>query len=167
VLYTHFRFNWTPTQNGMALFCVGVASVVVQAGLLGKFIKLFGEVKLSLLGLASGCITYTLYGLATQGWMMYVFILCNLLAFGAMPALQGIISKAVPSNEQGELMGALQSVSSVGIIVMPLAGGFLLAEVSHLPPSDWRIGATFFVSAAMQFIAILVARHYFKNHHLK
>jgi len=167
VLYTHFRFNWTPAQNGLALFCVGVASVVVQAGLLGKFIKLFGEVRLSLLGLSSGCITYMLYGLATQGWMMYVFILCNLLAFGAMPALQGIISKSVPSTEQGELMGALQSISSVGIIVMPLFGGFLLAEVSHLPPSDWRIGATFFVSAAMQFIAILVARRYFKSHHLK
>lgn len=167
VLYTHFRFNWTPAQNGLALFCVGVASVVVQAGLLGKFIKLFGEVRLSLLGLGSGCITYMLYGLATQGWMMYVFILCNLLAFGAMPALQGIISKSVPATEQGELMGALQSISSVGIIVMPLFGGFLLAEVSHLPPSDWRIGATFFVSAAMQFIAILVARRYFKDHHLK
>lgn len=167
VLYTHFRFNWTPAQNGLALFCVGVASVVVQAGLLGKFIKLFGEVRLALLGLGSGCITYMLYGLATQGWMMYVFILCNLLAFGAMPALQGIISKSVPSTEQGELMGALQSISSVGIIVMPLFGGFLLAEVSHLPPSDWRIGATFFVSAAMQFIAILVARSYFKGHHLK
>ena len=167
VLYTHFRFNWTPAQNGLALFCVGVASVVVQAGLLGKFIKLFGEVRLSLLGLGSGCITYMLYGLATQGWMMYVFILCNLLAFGAMPALQGIISKSVPSTEQGELMGALQSISSVGIIVMPLFGGFLLAEVSHLPPSDWRIGATFFVSAAMQFIAILVAQRYFKSHQLK
>ncbi|UGQ48297.1 MFS transporter [Massilia endophytica] len=166
VLYTHFRFDWTPAQNGLAMFCVGVASVVVQAGLLGKFIKWFGEVRLSLLGLASGCITYLLYGLATQGWMMYVLILCNLLAFAAGPALQGIISKSTPPTEQGELMGSLQSISSVGIIFMPLVGGFLLGEVSHLPPNDWRIGATFFVSAAMQAVAIIVARRYFKSHHL-
>jgi DHA1 family tetracycline resistance protein-like MFS transporter len=35
-------------------------------------IKRFGEVRLSLLGLCSGGLTYLLYGLATQGWMMYV-----------------------------------------------------------------------------------------------
>jgi len=167
VLYTHFRFGWTPTQNGIALFCVGVAAAVVQAGLLGVFIRWFGEVRLSLLGLTSGAITYLLYGLATQGWMMYVFILCNLLAFAAGPALQGIVSKATPAGEQGELMGSLQSIGSVGVILMPLAGGLLLGEVSHLPASDWRIGATFFVSAAMQAVAILVARHYFRDHHLR
>ncbi|GGY89200.1 MFS transporter [Pseudoduganella plicata] len=167
VLYTHFRFGWTPTQNGIALFCVGVAAAVVQAALLGVFIRWFGEVRLSLLGLTSGAITYLLYGLATQGWMMYVFILCNLLAFAAGPALQGIVSKSTPAGEQGELMGSLQSIGSVGIVLMPLAGGLLLGEVSHLPPSDWRIGATFFVSAAMQAVAILVARRYFRDHHLR
>ncbi|AXA91191.1 MFS transporter [Massilia sp. YMA4] len=166
VLYTNFRFGWTPSQNGLALFCVGVAAAVVQAGLLGVFIRKFGEVRLSLLGLTSGAITYLLYGLATQGWMMYVFILCNLLAFAAGPALQGIVSKATPADEQGELMGSLQSIGSVGVIIMPLVGGVLLGEVSHLPPSDWRIGVTFFVCAAMQAIAIAVARKYFRDHHI-
>jgi DHA1 family tetracycline resistance protein-like MFS transporter len=59
---------------------------VVQAGLLGMLIKRFGEVRLSLLGMASGALTYLLYGLATQGWMMYALILCNLLSFAAGPA---------------------------------------------------------------------------------
>jgi DHA1 family tetracycline resistance protein-like MFS transporter len=165
VLYTTFRFDWSTTENGIALFCVGVASVVVQAGLLGMFIKRFGEVRLSMLGLMSGAITYLLYGLATQGWMMYVLILCNMLAFAAGPALQGIISKATPPTEQGELMGSLQSISSIGVVVMPLFGGFLLGQVSHLPPDDWRIGVTFFVSAAMQAIAILFAHRWFRDHH--
>ena len=161
VLYTHFRFDWTPRENGIALFCVGMAAAVVQAGLLGMLIKRFGETRLTLIGLASGCITYLLYGLATQGWMMYVFILCNLLAFAAGPALQGIISKSTPANEQGELMGSLQSISSAGVIVMPLLGSAILGEVSHLPASDWRVGSTFFVCAAMQAIAIVVAYRYF------
>ena len=166
VLYTHFRFNWSPAENGVALFCVGLAAAVVQAGLLGVFIRWWGEVRLSLLGLTSGCITYLLYGLATQGWMMYVFILCNLLSFAAGPALQGIISKATPANEQGELMGSLQSISSVAIVVMPLVGGALLSAGSHLPPNDWRLGATFFVCAAMQAVGIYVARRYFRNHRM-
>ncbi|WP_229473981.1 MFS transporter [Pseudoduganella lurida] len=165
VLYTTFRFGWSTTQNGISLFCVGVASVVVQAGLLGLFMKRFGEVRLSLLGLCSGALTYLLYGLATHGWMMYVLILCNVFAFAAGPALQGILSKATPPTEQGELMGSLQSISGVAVAVMPLAGGWLLGEVSHLPPADWRIGATFFVSAAMQALAIFVAWRWFRDHH--
>jgi len=166
VLYTHFRFNWSTGQNGLALFCVGVSAAVVQAGLLGVFIKRFGEVRLSLIGLGSGCITYLLYGLATQGWMMYVFILCNLLSFAAGPALQGIISKSTAANEQGQLMGSLQSINSIGIIFMPLLGNQILGMVSTLPANDWRIGTTFFVCAAMQALAIVVARIYFKRHHI-
>ena len=167
VLYTTFRFNWKPLDNGMALFCVGLAAAVVQAGLLSVLMKRFGEVRLSLLGLASACITYMLYGLATQGWMMYVFILCNLLAFAAGPAIQGIISKASPPDEQGELMGSLQSINSVGVIFMPLLGTYILGMASHLPPQDWRVGSTFFLCAAMQVVALAVARQYFKSHHYK
>jgi DHA1 family tetracycline resistance protein-like MFS transporter len=167
VLYTTFRFNWTPFDNGVALFCVGLAAAVVQAGLLTVLMKRFGEVRLSLMGLASGCITFTLYGLATQGWMMYVFILCNLLAFAAGPALQGVISKSSPPNEQGELMGSLQSINSIGIVFMPILGTTILGMASHLPANDWRIGSTFFVCAAMQAVAILVASRYFKSHHYK
>jgi DHA1 family tetracycline resistance protein-like MFS transporter len=167
VLYTTYRFDWTPGQNGAALFCVGLTAAVVQAGLLGLLIKRFGEVRLSLLGLCSGGLTYLFYGLATHGWMMYVLILCNVLSFAVGPALQGIISKATPPNEQGELMGSLQSISSLGVIFMPLIGTAILGKVSHLPAGDWRIGSTFFVCAAMQALAILVARRYFGAHHMR
>ncbi|MET0264070.1 MAG: MFS transporter [Duganella sp.] len=164
VLYTTFRFSWTPGQNGFALFCVGLTAAVVQAGLLGMLIKRWGEVRLSLLGLTSGALTYLGYGLATQGWMMYVLIVCNVLAFAAGPALQSLISRATPAAEQGELMGSLQSISSAGVIVMPLIGAAILAQVSRLPADDWRIGATFFLCAAMQAGAIVVARRYFRHH---
>ncbi len=163
VLYTHFRFHWTPRDNGIALFCVGLSSALVQAVFLGTLMKKFGEVRLSLLGLASGAIILTLYGLATQGWMMYVLILCNMLSFAAGPALQGILSKATSAHEQGALMGSLQSLTSLGLVIMPLIGAAILGEISHLPANDWRIGTTFFVSAAMQTIALTIAWHYFKT----
>ncbi|NHZ80936.1 MFS transporter [Massilia sp. CCM 8695] len=166
VLYTTFRFNWTPGDNGSALFCVGLSAAVVQAGLLGMLMKRFGEVRLSLIGLVSGCITFVLYGLATQGWMMYVFILCNLLSYTTAPALQSIISRGSDANSQGELMGSLQSISSLGVIFMPLLGTAILGLASHLPPDDWRIGSTFFLCAAMQAVAIGVAVFYFKSHRM-
>jgi MFS transporter, DHA1 family, tetracycline resistance protein len=165
VLYTTFRFNWTPRDNGIAMFCVGLAAVVVQAGLLAALMRRFGEVRLSMLGLASGAIAYLLYGLVTQGWMMYVVILCNLLAFAAGPALQGIVSKTTAAGEQGELMGSLQSVSSLGVILMPLLGASIIGAVSHLPQNDWRAGSSFYLCALMQLLGILVARRYFATHH--
>jgi DHA1 family tetracycline resistance protein-like MFS transporter len=61
-------------------------------------------------------------------------------------------------------MGSLQSVGSLGVILMPLLGTALLGAASHLPPQDWRVGGPFFVCAAMQAVAIVVARRYFSAH---
>ena len=163
VLYTTFRFDWTPRDNGIALFCVGLGSVVVQAGLLGILIKRFGEVRLSLLALTSGMLTFFAYGLATQGWMLYVFILANVLAYATGPALQGIVSKSSPPEQQGELMGSLQSIGSLGVIFTPLLGTAILSAVSHLPQDDWRVGSSFFVCAGMQAVALAVAWRYFRS----
>jgi DHA1 family tetracycline resistance protein-like MFS transporter len=157
VLYTSFRFGWGPADNGMALFCVGLSSIVVQAGLLAFLIRRFGEVRLTLLGLCSGALAFLCYGLVTQGRLMYVIILCNLLSFAAGPALQGIISKSSTPREQGELMGSLQSISSLALVIMPLVGTAILGAVSHLPPSDWRVGSSFYMCAAMQALAIGIA----------
>lgn len=164
VLYTNFRFNWGPRDIGLSLFFVGVTAVVVQAGLLSRLMKHLGEVKLSLIGLASGAIAYLLYGLATHGWMMYVVTLCNLLAYAAGPALQAIVSKATDPREQGALMGSLQSLSSLAIVVVPVFSTAILAKVSHFPANDWRLGTTFYLSAIMQTIALGIAWRYFATH---
>ena len=161
VLFTTFRFGWTPRENGLSLFCVGVCSVAVQAGLLALLVRRFGEIRLVLMGLGSGAVAFFLYGLATQGWMMYAVILCNLLAFAAGPALQGILSKSSGAGEQGELMGSLQSIGSLGLVIMPLLGSSILGAVSHLPPADWRVGATFFLCSAMQALALSAAWRFF------
>jgi DHA1 family tetracycline resistance protein-like MFS transporter len=164
VLYTNFRFNWGPRDIGISLFCVGLTAVVVQAGLLGRLIKRFGEVKLSLIGLTSGAIVYLLYGLATEGWMMYAFTFCNVLAYAAGPALQAIVSKATDPSEQGALMGSLQSLSSLAIVLVPVVSTGILAKVSHFPANDWRLGTTFYLSAIMQTIALFIAWRYFATH---
>jgi DHA1 family tetracycline resistance protein-like MFS transporter len=161
VLFTHFRFGWGPRENGFALFCVGLVAAVVQGVLLGRLLRWFGEVRLALLGLAVGTVAYLAYGLATQGWMMYAIIVANFVSFAAGPALQGIVSNAVGPREQGVTMGALSSLNSIMFVVAPAIGTSLLAQVSHLPPSDWRVGVTFYVSAVLQLIALFVARRHF------
>jgi MFS transporter, DHA1 family, tetracycline resistance protein len=161
VLYTHFRFGWGPRDNGFALFCVGLVAAIVQGGLLSPLLRRFGDVRLVLLGLTIGTCAYVLYGLAQQGWMMYAIIIGNFLSFAAGPALQGMVSNAVDPTEQGVTMGALNSINSIMFVVAPMIGAPLLALVSRTAPSDWRIGATFYVSAALQIVALVVARRHF------
>jgi MFS transporter, DHA1 family, tetracycline resistance protein len=161
VLHTHFRFGWGPRENGFALFCVGLVAAIVQGGLLSALLRRFGDVRLVLMGLATGTCAYLLYGLAQHGWMMYAIIIGNFLSFAAGPALQGMVSNAVDPTEQGVTMGALNSINSIMFVVAPLIGAPLLALVSEMPPSDWRIGATFYVSAALQLVALLMAQRHF------
>jgi MFS transporter, DHA1 family, tetracycline resistance protein len=163
VLYANFKFGWGPQQNGISLFFVGLTAVVVQAALLARLMKHFGEVRLSMMGLVSGALAFLAYGLASQGWMFYVIIVANFLAFAAGPAMQGIVSKATDPKEQGLLMGSLQSLSSISIVVAPIVGTQLLAVVSHYPAGDWRIGAPFFLAAVLQLIAIVIAWQFFKQ----
>src|SRR5438128_3215901 len=161
VLFTHFRFGWGPRENGIALFFVGLVATIVQGALLGSLLRRFGDVKLALTGLAIGTLAYALYGLVQHGWMMYAIIVGNFISFAVGPALQSIVSNAVGPREQGVTMGALNSIQSIMFVVAPAIGTPLLAQVSHLPPSDWKVGATFFVSAALQAVALVVARRHF------
>jgi MFS transporter, DHA1 family, tetracycline resistance protein len=161
VLFTHFRFGWGPRENGYALFCVGVVAAVVQGALLGPLMRRFGDVRLLLTGLSVGALAYLLYGLAQHDWMMYAIIFGNFMSFAAGPALQGIVSNAVGTHEQGVTMGALNSIQSIMFVVAPAIGTPLLAQVSRLPASDWRVGVTFFVSALLQCAALFLARRHF------
>ncbi len=161
VLYTNFRFGWGPRETGLSLFAVGLMAAVVQGGLLGPLLRKFGERRVVIAGLASGVLAYVAYGLTTVGWVMYAIIVANILAFAVGPALHAIVSKAADPSEQGVAMGSLTSLNSLMAVAAPFIGTPLLAEVSHLPPGDWRIGAPFFMSALLAFIALALAAWHF------
>jgi DHA1 family tetracycline resistance protein-like MFS transporter len=94
---------------------------------------------------------------------MYAIIVANFLSFAAGPALQALISKAVGVKEQGVSMAAVTSINSIMFVLAPLISTPLLAIVSHLPSNDWRIGATFYVSAALQAIALFLLWQHFRR----
>jgi DHA1 family tetracycline resistance protein-like MFS transporter len=161
VLSTEFRFGWGPKENGLSLFVVGVAAALVQGVLLSRLMRAFGERRLVVLGMTSALVSYVLYGLVTVGWLMYVVVFANLLSYAVGPALNSLISRAAPANEQGIAMGSLSSLGALMAVIAPLLGTPLLAAVSHLPPDDWRIGAPFFLSAVLAAAALALAFWHF------
>jgi MFS transporter, DHA1 family, tetracycline resistance protein len=168
VLYTTFKFGWGPKDNGWSLFAVGIAAAVVQGFLLPRLLKKFGAPRLATIGLVSSALGYLAWGLAPAGWVMYVVISINLLGFCVTPAIQSIVSNAADAKSQGQTMGAVASLSSLMAVLGPVLGAPLMGAVSHLPPSDWRVGAPFYFCAALQMASMLVAwRHFSKERRLR
>ncbi|MFO1513708.1 MAG: TCR/Tet family MFS transporter [Verrucomicrobiota bacterium] len=157
VLYTSYRYSWSPGQVGASLAIVGVMAMIVQGGLAGKVIPKLGERRSIIFGLANATVFMIAYGLATQGWMIYTLLVLGSLGGIAGPALQGLISRSIPLNEQGAVQGALASLSSLaGIIAPPMTTGlfgyFIGTQAPiHLP------GVAFFLGAALMFGAMLLA----------
>jgi len=163
VLYGSFRFGWGPTENGWSLFAVGMVSALVQGVLLGRLLKRLGAQRLAVAGLVSSTLAFTAWGLATQGWMMYVVIMANVLGAAVAASLQGLVSAAADERTQGQTLGAVSSLNSLMAVVAPALAAPLMATVSHLPASDWRAGGPMFFCAALQAAALVLAAVHFRR----
>jgi len=157
VLYTTFKFGWGPQENGWSLFTVGCMSALVQGVLLGRLLKRYSPQRLAIVGLVSSTLAYLAWGAATEGWMIYAVILCNVLGFTVAASIQSIISGAADATTQGRTIGAVSSLQSLMAVVAPVLAAPLLGTVSHLPRGDWRIGAPFYFCALVQFAALVLA----------
>ena len=158
VLFTAYKFHWGPHETGLSLAAVGVMFVIGQGGLVRFVVPRLGERRAILLGLAVSVVTVALYGVVPSGWM--VFPIMALAAFGwtiAAPAVQALMSRSVPANEQGLLQGALASMTNLTSIVGPPIWtglfGFFVSEAAPIVVP----GAAFFGAAVVFAIALGVA----------
>lgn len=132
VLYAGYRFGWDSRMVGITLAAVGVASIIVQGGLVGRVVKAVGERRALLLGLASGTIALGIYGLAPTGAWFWAGI-----PFGAFmglfgPSSQSLMTREVAAEHQGQLQGANSSVMGLTGLIGPVLFSFVFA---------WSIGA--------------------------
>jgi DHA1 family tetracycline resistance protein-like MFS transporter len=162
-LYTEFKFGWTPRDNGLSLLAVGGMAVLVQGGLMRQVQKFMPLHTIVGIGLVSLAISFAGYGLVPQGWMLFVVVVANVFGYMAQPGLQSLVSNAVDPTRQGESMGAVSSINSVAAVLGPLLGTPLLAAVSHYPHGDWRVGAPFYLCAAIQAVAAFIGLRYFSR----
>ncbi len=153
------KFKWGTLGIGASLAFVGLVSGLVQGLLSRKIIPAIGANRAVVWGLMMYAIGFVLFSVASEGWMMYAFMVPFGLGGIAMPALQGIISNQVPPNEQGELQGGLTSVASLTSIVGPLLMTNVFAyftsggqSVPHFP------GAPFFLAGVLTFISLVWAK---------
>ncbi len=166
VLYTKYRYAWDEKAVGFSLCAVGLGAAIVQGGLARRIIPRLGERRSVLIGCGIGALAYLGYGLATEGWMIYVVIAIASLGGIAMPACQSLITKTVRHDEQGQVQGALTSVNSLANIFGPLVGSQVFAwsiGASMVPPLP---GAVFFTCAAISGLGGLVIVYALRKAHI-
>jgi DHA1 family tetracycline resistance protein-like MFS transporter len=154
VLYASFRYGWDPKTIGLTLTGVGVCSMIVQGGLVGKVIKLVGERSTLLIGLTFGMAGFVLYGLADTPKLFWMAIPIGSLWGLAAPPLQGMMSQMVDATEQGKLQGANTSLSSIAQLIGP--GIFTLSFSYSIGNGAQWVGLPFLLAAMMVCMSLMV-----------
>ena len=161
------KFGWDAAHIGWSLAVVGVAFAVIQGGLIRVIIPKLGQERSVYLGIALYALGFLLYGIATEGWMIYPIIIIYCLGSIAGPALQGIMSSAIPANEQGELQGGFTSLMSLAAIFGPLMMNGTFAWFTGENAPVYFPGAAMILGAVLTLISSLLARNTLKKHIVK
>ena len=162
--YTMEKFKWDERMVGISLSFVGLVTAIVQAGLIRIIIPRLGQERGVYVGLGLYSLGFLLFAFATEGWMMFLFLIPYCLGGIAGPSLQGLISNQVPANVQGELQGGLTSLMSLTAIVGPLLMTGIFAYFTAPDAPIYLPGAAMLTGAVLTIISTLLA---YRNLHVK
>jgi MFS transporter, DHA1 family, tetracycline resistance protein len=159
VLYADYRYGWDSRHVGYTLAAVGVSGAIVQGGLVGPLVRSLGERGALVLGLLCGAIGFAIYGLAPTGGAFLLGIPVMALWGLYTPSAQSLMTRRVGLSQQGQLQGALSSVTGIANMISPALFSFTFAAALSTFRS-WRLpGAPFLLAAAILVIALGLGLH--------
>ena len=158
------KFKWSMSSISSLGIFIGVLLIAIQGGLIRIIIPKLGQEKSIVVGLMFYAIGLTLIAFASQGWMMYLYMVPYCLGGISGPALQGLITSKVEPNEQGELQGGLNSLLSITTVIGPLLMSSLFAHFTNAKTSSiYFPGAPYLLGAILMLISTIIAIRNFKR----
>src|SRR3954470_12603325 len=156
-LYTIFRYAWREGTIGLSLALVGVCSIVISSWIVPLMVSRVGERRTLYIGQFFGALGMVFAGLATTGMVFFLAIPVMMLWTISSPAAQGMMTRRVSESEQGELQGAIGSLSSLAWIFGPGLFTFTFAWFID-PARGWNLpGAPWYLGAFLLFGAMFMA----------
>jgi DHA1 family tetracycline resistance protein-like MFS transporter len=162
--YTIHKFNWNNDMVGYSLGVVGISVAIVQGGLIRVVIPKLGQKKSVFTGLMFYAAGLILFAFASQGWMMFAFTVIYCLGGFTTPAIQGIISSQIPSNQQGELQGALSSITSLTFIIGPALMNYLFKYFTSSKAPFQFPGMPYLAGAFLVLLSLVVSLFVLRNY---
>ena len=143
------RFSAQPIEIAIVFLVGGVANALVQGGLIGQLVPLFGEKTLAIAGLILQALGLIGTMLAPALWMLYPTIILSSAGAGLIyPTLSALMTNQVPPQEQGQVAGVSTALSGLMSVLGPLWAG---AAYDHI-----MFSAPFWSGAIVLVLAIVV-----------
>jgi len=133
VLYTGYRYHWTPLFTGLYMAVGSLLGIGVQSFLVGPAVKRFGERGVMTIGATAACFGFAWYGMAPTSLIYMLGMPVGCLTGMLIPGLQGLMTRRVGPTEQGQLQGANQSLIGIASMVGPLIFGLSFAQAVRHP----------------------------------
>lgn len=151
------RFAWSPRMIGVTLAAYGVVAGVVQGWLIRILIPRIGERRAVVIGLWATAASMFVYAFSPYGWVVFVGILISAPGDLAYPSLAALMSQRADASSQGELQGAVASLTSLTAIIGPplLAQTFALFT-GNRPLFGLHFSGAAFVAGAVLALGALV-----------
>ncbi len=154
-LSTQVKLGWSSGDVGLSLLAFGIASFIVQGGLIRIIIPKTGLFWAGFIGMVSTIIAYMGMGLANAGWMIYA--MGPFAAFAGLynPALNNMMSSRISKSEQGELQGAIGAAQGLALMIGPLlmSGTFVIFAKDGF--KYFQPGAPFILAGILSVMAIV------------
>jgi DHA1 family tetracycline resistance protein-like MFS transporter len=154
-LFTNHRFGFDAAHNGYLFAYVGLLGAVIQGGMLGRLVKVFGDKPLAIVGTA--VLAVGMFLLPLSATIVMLLVASTAISIGnslATPTLNGIASKSVDADHQGSMLGVMASVASFARIIGPIVGGYLLS-LDQEGPNYSR--TPYWTSAVIMLVAMAIA----------
>ncbi|WP_375450561.1 TCR/Tet family MFS transporter [uncultured Devosia sp.] len=149
-------FRFTSSNIGRSLGAFGVGFAICQAFLVGPFVKRLGETPVVILGLLAAIAAFAGVAFTSEVYYLYLFIMIGAISGLAAPAINGVLSRQVPDNAQGELQGAVNASNSLATIIGPLAATQIFSYFTYAADSPGYFPGAPFVAAAASVVLALV-----------
>ena len=134
-LYMSDTYGYDIVEVGFIFAAMGVAMAIFQGGV-GPISRRLGDRRMTGVGLAALAVGLALAPLNPS--LLYLFAMLGVATIGRALVHPGILSmtsqQADDPGHTGQIMGILQSASSLGRIAGPAAGGLLFAALSPSAP---------------------------------
>jgi DHA1 family tetracycline resistance protein-like MFS transporter len=157
VLYATHRYGWSSQSVGITLALCGVALIVVQAGLVGRFVAWFGNRATLIVGLLFGVAGLWIAGLAPTGRAFWFGIPVIALWGISGAAGQGLMTSRVSASEQGQLQGAIASLTGISELVGPSVFTLTFAySIQRGMPLEMA-GSPFLLAGSILLLASILA----------
>jgi len=149
-LFLADKFGVTADRIWVIFTFMGTISVITRAGILGKAVDRWGEVRLAHIGLVVLAVGLGTFPLMPTYLTLYIAV--TMIPLGTaftFPCVTSMLSRVISQNERGLYMGVQQTFGGLARVIVPIFAGYTYDHFGHSIP--------FLVSSGLVLIGLFVS----------